>query len=128
MMLFGRTTHAAAVPVGLLTAAIDIINVVKPEPHDVEPLVTGLVLRLDYDRQTASALMARIRATSRMFADPGWPVIRRLGLGLSLEQRPTFEAVVQRFIAAAPLGRDGCFDLTVLSRELVRTLPPSGRS
>lgn len=127
MMLFRRSTHTAAVPVGLLAAAIDLINAVKPGARDVEPLVTGLVLRLDYDRTTASALMARIRATARMFVDPSWPTIRGLGLGLSLEQRLTFEAIVQRFIATAALDRDGCFDLEVLSREVMRALPASGR-
>lgn len=126
MLLFGTTRQAASVPVGLLTAAIDLINFVKPEPRDVDRLVTGLVLRLDYDGKTASALVARIHATARMFVDPRWPFIRRLGEGLSVEQRSVFEATVQRFIAAAPLDRSGSFDLAVLREQLTRDLPARG--
>lgn len=127
MLLFTRSTDAAAVPVGLLTAAIDLINIVKPQPRDIDDLVTSMALRLDFDQKTASALMARIRATARMFANPAWPAIRQLGLGLSLEQRLIFEAAVQRFIATSPLNRDGCFDLAVLTHELTEALPSSGR-
>ena len=126
MLHFARSTDAAAVPVGLLTAAVDLINIVKPAPTDIDHLVTSMALRLDYDRKTASALMTRIRATARMFADPAWPAIRQLGLGLSLQQRLIFEVTVQRFIAVAPLGRDGRFDLVVLTRELIQALPSSG--
>lgn len=126
MMPFGRTTQADAVPVGLLTAAIDFINVVKPAPRDVDRLVTGLVLRLDYDGRTASALVTRIHATARMFANPRWPSIRRLGQGLPAEHRHEFEATVQRFIAASPLDTGSAFDLAALRADLIMALPASG--
>lgn len=126
MLLFGKSADAATVPVGLLTAAIDLINFVKPAPHDVGRLVTGLVLRLDYDSRTATALMRRIEATARMFADRRWPLIRQLRQGLSLQQRLAFDAVVQRFIASSPLDRGGSFDLDRLCQELTLALPTSG--
>ncbi len=126
MLLFRNTTQAATVPVGLIIATIDLINFVKPEPRDVDRLVTGLVLRLDYDGRTASALVTRIHATARMFADPHWPAISRLGQCLPLEQRQTFEAIVQRFIATAALGHDGSFDLAMLRQVLTAVLPASG--
>ena len=126
MQLFGNSTPAAIVPVGLLTAAIDLINFVKPAPRDVDRLVTGLVLRLEYDRTTASALVTRIHATARMFADPRWPSIRRLRHGLPAEHRPEFEATVQRFIATSRLDTGSSFDLAALQADLIMTLPASG--
>lgn len=126
MLPFPNSVQATAVPVGLLTAAIDLINFIKPEPRDVDRLITGLVLRLDYDGKTASALVARIHATARMFADPRWPIIRRLGQCVPLEHRAAFEVIVQRFIATAALDRAGNFDLAVLRQTLTAELPASG--
>lgn len=127
-MLSHRTiTQPATVPVGLLTAAIDLINLVKPQPGDVDRLVTALVLRLDYNRSTACALITRIRATARMFANPRWPAVRRLGDVLPCEHRLIFEAHIQRFIATGQLGEDHTFDLAELLHELTAALPVSGR-
>lgn len=75
IMFFRRSADTAAVPVGLLTAAIDIINVAKPEPQNVEPLITSMARRFNYDHKTVLALMERIRATARMFAHPVWPCL-----------------------------------------------------
>ena len=120
-------SQPATVPVGLLTAAIDLINVVKPAPRDVDRLITELVLRLDYDRSTAHALVTRIRATARMFSDPRWPVIRQWGHGLSSEQRFLFEVLVQRFVAEAALDTGG-FDLGALLMTLLAELPAPRRA
>ena len=65
IMFFRRSADTAAVPVGLLTAVIDIINVAKPEPQNVEPLITSMARRFNYDHKTVLALMERIRAKNK---------------------------------------------------------------
>ncbi len=127
MQLFRNTIPAGPVPVGLLTAAIDLINCLKPAPRDIDHIVTTYVLRLAYDRTTAAALVARIHACARMFVDPRWPAVRHLGRSLQPVQRIRFEEVVQTFIALTPLHPQRGFNVSLLLKDLTKALPASGR-
>lgn len=126
MIVSSPSEHVAAVPTGLLTAAIDFINVCKPAPQLVQIAVMALARRLAYDQITAVALAARVSATARMFADPHWPSVRQLGCAGEVADRARFEAVVQQFIASAPLDTQLSFDVRTLQLMLLAALPQHG--
>jgi len=126
MLIPSHRSLVAPVPTGLLTAAIDFINVCRPEPQLVETTVMAFAERLNYDQITAIALATRVRATAGMFADPRWPSIRRLGCVGDTGDRARFEAVVQLFIASSPLKSNRTFDVGELRRILLDALPPHG--
>lgn len=127
MHTLAESSTTAPVPTGLLVAAIDYINVVRPAPPLIETMVTAFALRLDYDHATASALAIRIRATARMLADARWPSMRQIGLIGDAMQRARFEAVVQQFIACHSLEASFAFDLGALQKALLAALPHHGQ-
>lgn len=126
MHISSNHLHIAPVPTGLLTAAIYFINACRPEPQLVQTAVMALALRLDYDSTTAAALATRVTATARMFADPRWPSVRQWNYSGDAVDRAQYEAVVQQFIASAPLDAHLAFDVGALQRMLLAALPPHG--
>jgi hypothetical protein len=121
------TLRTTTVPTALLIAAIDYVNHLRPAPRDIDTAVVSLALRLAYDDKTAMALSVRVRATARMFAYPLWPVVRALGHAVGQDMRGSFEDIVQRFIATAPLDAALEFEVESLQRILLAELPVQGR-
>lgn len=127
MLSTASNLAVAPVPTGLMTAAVDFINAVRPAPSSVEFDVTALALRLRFDTTTARALAARVRAAASMFADDRWASVRRLRASVSADDALMFELVVIEFIAAAPLDDAHTFDVDLLLRKLLAVLPSHGR-
>ena len=126
-MLSTLSHHAVTpVPTGLMTAAVDFLNVVRPASSTVEFDIVALARRLRFDATTALALAARVRATANMFADDRWVSVRRLRFMVCADDALTFEIVVMEFMAVAPLDAALTFDVDALLRKLLAALPSHG--
>jgi hypothetical protein len=117
----------APVPPALLSATIDYLMATRPEDNSVTTAAVIFATRLDYDDDIAFALALRVAAAARLFSNPLWPIVRRIGEHAMLEQRVTYETTVLICMATSPLDETGGFDIQHLLDVLLSKLPPAGR-
>lgn len=105
---------------------IDFVADDRPDLHVSQTPLTDLALALGYDGLTAVVLVARVRATARLFAHPGWAAFSVYRKALSLDQTAVFHLTVLRFIASEPLDVNLSFDPRRLFAVLLEHLPAHG--
>lgn len=110
MMTFRHILQTTPLPPALLDAAIEFVADDRPDLRGSRTPLADLALALGYDRLTAAVLVARVNATARLFANPGWAAFSRYRRTLPLEQAIAFQGIVLRFVAAEPLDSDLTFE------------------